>query len=156
MGAGKSTVGRSLAALLSWDFIDLDEWIEEREGRSVRAIFEDSGEGKFREIESAALAAVAQRPRTIVALGGGAWVSAGNRAIVAESGLSVFLEASLDAIEQRVPSDGSRPLFGEPESVTSLYAERLPLYRTASITVPTDGRTVDEIAHEILKEMKLK
>ncbi len=154
MGAGKSTVGRALAALLSWDFIDLDQHIETREGRSVPEIFAGSGEATFREIESAALAEVAQRPRTIVALGGGAWIPAGNRAIVAENGMSVFLEASLETIEQRVTADGSRPLFGEPESVTSLYAERLPLYRTACISVPTDGRTVEEIAHEILKEIK--
>jgi shikimate kinase len=154
MGAGKSTVGRALAALLSWDFIDLDQRIEERDGRSVPKIFEESGAAAFREIESAMLAAVAERPRTIVALGGGAWTSAANRAIVAENGVSVFLDASLETIKRRVTADGSRPLFGEPESVTSLYAERLPLYRTALMTVPTDGRTVDEIVHEILKEIK--
>jgi len=156
MGAGKSTVGRTLAVLLSWDFIDLDERIEEREGRSIPDIFGQSGEAEFRRVESAALSEVAKRPHTIIALGGGAWTSEFNRELVARSGVSVYLEASLETIKRRVRADGSRPLFGASESMTALYAERLPLYQTASITVSTDGRDVDEIAQEILEEMKAK
>jgi shikimate kinase len=153
MGSGKSTVGRRLAEILGRDFLDLDTLIEQREGRAVREIFEQSGEAGFREIEASVLGEVVQRRPAVVALGGGAWLSARNRDLIGENGVSVHLDTSLEAIRQRVVSDGTRPLFSDPERVAALYTERLPFYQMASVTVRTGDSTADDIAKQILDEL---
>src|SRR5262245_38526800 len=114
MGSGKSTIGALVAAKLGLDFVDLDREIEAEEGKSIREIFELQGELEFRRIETNHLQALKDRPASVVALGGGAFVQKANRPLVTEQGVSVFLDCRLEIIQARCPPDGTRPLFETP------------------------------------------
>ncbi len=151
MGAGKTTVGRLLAELLGWSFVDLDAEIQDLEGRRVAQIFEELGEPHFRRIESEQLREVSGLPNRVVALGGGTYADPDNRAYVEEHGLSVYLETALESIRDRIDDDGARPLFADSLRMAELYQERLPSYRMASVTVNTDGLDSKDLANRILK-----
>jgi shikimate kinase len=153
MGAGKSTVGRELSLKLRWPFLDLDAEIEKSARLSVREIFAQFGEPHFRQLEREHLQLVAETPQAIIALGGGAYVDAENRAIVDTTGVAVWLDASLATIKERVRPDGSRPLLADAERARHLYAERLPSYRLARIHVLTDNRLPDVLAEEIVQKV---
>ena len=110
MGAGKTTVGRALARRLGWNFFDLDDVIEQREGRSVATIFAHAGEAVFRRAESDALRWLLQERDTsndlIVALGGGAFVQPENRAMIERAqGTTILLEAPLEELRRRCQTD---------------------------------------------------
>mgnify|MGYP003345853498 CR=1 FL=1 len=153
MGAGKSTVGRELSLKLKRPFFDLDAEIEKAEGQPVRAIFEQRGEAAFRALERAHLERMASGPAAIVALGGGAYIAAENRAVVESSGLSVWLDGSFAAIRRRIRPDGSRPLWRDLERARQLYDERRPSYQLARLHVLTDNRLPDAIADEIVRKL---
>src|SRR5436190_20287527 len=131
MGAGKSTVGRELSLRLRWPFLDLDAEIEKSEKLSVREIFARFGEPHFRGLEREHLQQLSQTPQAIIALGGGAYVDAENRAVVDATGVSVWLDTSMTSVRERVRPDGSRPLLADAERARQLYADRLPAYRLA-------------------------
>ncbi|MFI5104326.1 MAG: shikimate kinase, partial [Terriglobales bacterium] len=112
MGAGKTSVGRALAARLEWNFCDLDNIIETREQQTVAAIFAERGEAGFREAESAALRELLQDSAMpgdlVLALGGGAFVQPANRAALERSGaLTVLLEAPLEELRRRCQEGGN-------------------------------------------------
>ena len=153
MGAGKSTVGREIALKLARPFLDLDSEIEKAETLSVREIFERYGEARFRELERAHLKRLSQEPPAVIALGGGAFVDAANRAVVESSGVAVWLEASLASIQERIKPDGTRPLMKDPEQFRMLYERRCPSYRLAKVHVRTDNRLPDSIAEEIVQRV---
>jgi shikimate kinase len=158
MASGKSTVGPELARRLGWDFIDLDSTVEAREGKSVPEIFRDHGEPGFRLAESNALQHLTQslERNSVVALGGGAFAQEKNRALL-RNWPSVFLNAPVEELWQRSQSDGiERPLRKDREQFTRLYAERLPCYRQASVTVETSGRDVASICAEIERALQLQ
>ena len=156
MASGKSTVGPELARRLSWDFVDLDTRIESREQQTVPEIFRHRGESGFRLAETNTLrdllAESLPRP-SVVALGGGAFVQPQNRELLRDWP-TVFLHAACDELWQRSLTDGiERPLRGDPDQFAQLYAERLPLYREARITVDTTGKSVDSICAEIWRAL---
>lgn len=157
MGSGKSSVGQELARRLHWDFVDLDRRIESREGKTIAEIFRDQGEPGFRVIEAAALqelVASLQR-NTVVGLGGGAFVQAQNRQLIARWP-SVFLEAPIDELWRRSEQDpGVRPLRRNREQFARLYAERLPHYRQATVAINTADRDVTSVCGEIEKALQL-
>jgi shikimate kinase len=158
MASGKSTAGPELARRLGWEFIDLDSRIEARERKSVPEIFRDHGEPGFRLAESNALQHLAQslERNSVVALGGGAFAQAKNRALLGDWP-SVFLDAPLEELWQRSLADGvERPLRKTREQFARLYAERLPFYRQATITVETGGRDVASICTEIEAALHLQ
>jgi shikimate kinase len=150
-GAGKSTVGPLLAALLGVGFLDADAAIEARAGKPVSDIFIEDGEPAFRDFERAAVAdAVASHPG-VLALGGGAVLDPGTQELLAGRPV-VYLETGFAAAAKRVGLDSPRPLLlGNPRGqLRALLAQRLPVYQSlAWITVSTDGRPPDEIAAEI-------
>jgi shikimate kinase len=150
-GAGKSTVGPLLAALLGVGFLDADAAIEARAGKPVSDIFIEDGEPAFRDFERAAVAdAVASHPG-VLALGGGAVLDPGTQELLAGRPV-VYLETGFAAAAKRVGLDSPRPLLlGNPRGqLRALLAQRLPVYQgLAWITVSTDGRPPDEIAAEI-------
>jgi shikimate kinase len=154
MGAGKSTVGRALAAQLGWSFVDLDTEIERSQKMSVRDIFSKSGEVHFRQIEREQLKNLSGRPRVVIALGGGAIVDPENRLIIDSTGTSVWLNVPFDTAARRVSMDGTRPLFKDPEHAERLYETRLPIYRLARIHVLADNRPPAEIAGEVAMRLQ--
>jgi shikimate kinase len=153
MGAGKSTVGRELSVKLRRPFLDLDTEIEKSAKLPVREIFARFGEPHFRQLEREHLQRISEIPRAIIALGGGAYIDAENRAIVDATGVAVWLDTSLAAVKERVRPDGSRPLLADAERARRLYTERLPSYRLARIHVLTDNRLPDVIAEEIVQKV---
>ena len=154
MGAGKTTVGRALAQRLGWSFHDLDDVIEQREGRTIAAMFAESGEAAFRRAESAALQSLLEKSgaqgNVIVALGGGAFVQPENRAALEQAGaITVLLEAPLEELRRRcrVDTNGrTRPLAQQEERFAGLFAERRTAYQKAQFHVDTAGKTVEEVA----------
>jgi len=159
MASGKSSVGQELARRLDWDFVDLDARIEFRERQTVPEIFRDRGEPGFRLAETSALRDLLTEPLTrnrVVALGGGAFVQERNRELLRQWP-SVFLEATVPELWQRSLTDGvERPLREDPEQFAKLYAERLPLYRQASVVIETTGKQLAVICGEIEGALQLK
>ncbi len=132
MGAGKSTVARLLAARSGFDFIDCDRELEQRAGTSIQNVFELEGEAGFRLRESQLLDELTQRPRLVLATGGGVVLSEDNRQMLRSRGLVIYLQASADEIGRRTRADASRPLLQVTDRearIQTLLEERAPLYR---------------------------
>jgi shikimate kinase len=153
MGAGKTAVGRRLAAALDKEFHDSDAEIEKRTGVDIRFIFEKEGEQRFRERERDVIADLTALDNVVVATGGGAVLDASSRARLAATGTVVFLEASVDAQLKRTQATRNRPLLmnGDPRAVLErLMSIRRPLYEEiADIRIDTTGRDVRAVAADI-------
>jgi len=150
-GAGKSTVGRLVGALLGAEFLDTDTVVEQEAGKPVSDIFISDGEAAFRELERAAVARMVASHRGILALGGGAVMDPASRALLAGQRV-VYLETGFAAAAHRTGMDSPRPmLMGNPRArLKELLAQRLPVYEElAWVTVTTDDRDPQEIADEI-------
>lgn len=156
MASGKSTVGRSVARRLGWDFVDVDEAVEEREGRSVAAIFAEDGEPRFRRLEAEATSAALARDRVVVASGGG-WAAAGSRRLdgVPPGTLTVWLRVDPATAVTRAAESGTvRPLLEGREAqatASALSAERAPFYARARLHVDTDGVSPEAVADTIAR-----
>jgi shikimate kinase len=155
MGAGKTTVGRALARSLRWNFLDLDDVIEQREHKTVAEIFASSGEPGFRRMESAALAALLQDHQAgsdlILALGGGAFVQKQNRdALVSAGAITVLLEAPVEELRRRCQAEHTvRPLAQQDVRFNELFAARRADYALARFTVQTLDKSVEQVTAEI-------
>ncbi|MBZ5491248.1 MAG: shikimate kinase [Acidobacteriia bacterium] len=155
MGAGKTTVGRALAKSLRWNFLDLDDVIEQRERKSVAEIFAASGEPAFRQAESAALAALLQDHQAgsdlILALGGGAFVQKQNRDALNSAGaITVLLEAPIEELRRRCQGEHKvRPLAQQDARFNELFAARRADYALARFTVQTLDKSVEQVTAEI-------
>jgi len=166
MGAGKSSVGRALGQRLNWVFEDLDDRIERRTGRRIADIFRDSGEDVFRQDEHEALREVLQELRRgvtrIVALGGGAFVQEKNsRLLASEGATTLFLDAPVEELWDRCcrqahASGTERPLLGNKDQFRELHKQRSRKYSAASVRFEAGARTVEDIADEIVKKLRLK
>ena len=143
MGSGKSTVGRALADEVGWSFVDLDEEIERQEGQTVARIFEDRGEPAFRALESKALAQLVKLVQTgrphVISIGGGAFLSDENFALVANNGVSIWLDCPLEMVERRLAGSNHRPLARDPQRLRELYQARLPGYAKADYRIAIDS-----------------
>ena len=153
-GVGKSRVGRLVAERLHWRFVDTDLEIERSTGRSVQEIFAAEGEARFRALEREVIARVAGRSGAVIATGGGAILDPANREALFGGNLVVCLEASAEQIAARVARTRERrPLLEGDDplgAIRALQAQRAPLYALAHRAVPTDGRTLGEVAAEVL------
>lgn len=148
MGAGKSAVGRRLAASLNLPFTDADSEIEAAAGQSIAEIFAEHGEAYFRTGERKVIARLLENGPQVLATGGGAYMDPETRAAVKEHGISIWLKASLRVLMKRVGRRDNRPLLqvDNPETVMKkLMAERNPVYAEADITVESK-----EAPHEVM------
>ncbi len=160
MGAGKTSVGRILAELLGWEFLDLDSHLEARAAATITALFETHGEAHFRRLESSALADALARPHTILALGGGTPEQLTNRLLLEQTPgtLVVFLDAPFEILFDRcmlqsfASPDHIRPVLASPTEAEGRFRTRQPLYkRLARITIATEALTPHKTAELILQ-----
>jgi shikimate kinase len=131
MGVGKTTIGRQLAKLLGYEFIDSDHEIEARTGASISWIFDVEGEAGFRQREQAMIDALSQRSGIVLATGGGAVINPDNREVLKQRGIVVYLKADIDELLRRTAHDKNRPLLqtdNPREKLTALLKEREPWY----------------------------
>ena len=158
MGAGKSTIGRRLAAALDKAFVDADHALEDRTGVDIPLIFELEGEAGFRRRESELLATLVARTGTVLATGGGVVLSAQNRANLREHGFVIYLDAPIDLLVTRVARDRHRPLMrtADPEAtMRDLIRVRDPLYReSADLVVRSTHRSSRFMVREILQRIE--
>jgi shikimate kinase len=158
MGSGKSTIGPLVANVLGYHFIDLDDAIEARAGRSIPDIFEEQGEAAFRALEAEALVDTLRRDRIVVAVGGGALTFEVNLQRALHHGTVVYLRITVEQVLQRlVRSAHERPLLRDGRGrrlpvaalrrkITDMMAGREPFYRRAHITIDVgDGRVGDTV-----------
>jgi len=151
MGAGKTSVGRRVAAAWGVDFRDTDHDVEASEGRPVSDIFVDSGEARFRELERAAVTDALAEHHGVLAVGGGAVLDPVTRELLHGQPV-VFLRVGLSDAVKRVGLGSARPLLlGNVRGrIKALLDERTPVYeQVATHTVDTDGRTPEDVAREI-------
>lgn len=158
MGAGKTTIGRSLAERLGREFVDTDRVLVERTGVPVRTIFEIEGEAGFRKRESAVLAELAAGDGQVIATGGGAVLAAENRALMRERGTVVYLRARLESLWERTRRDTNRPLLATPDpraTLAEILAERDPLYREAAhVIVDTGAQSAGTLVARLLAALR--
>ena len=143
-----------LARQLGWQFIDLDDQVEQAIGMKIADYFASHGEAAFRDQESAAVAKLATKSRVVVATGGGVVLRQENIDRLKTSGILFCLSASENEIIARTQGDRLRPLLNRPDrlqAIRQLLAERQPLYRQADHWIETDGRTAAEVAARILQ-----
>lgn len=152
MGAGKTTVGKKLAKKLDLQFVDLDHEIERHTGVSVATIFEIEGEPGFRQRETNALKQVIEAGRQIIATGGGAVLSAMNRAMLSRAGCVVYLQATPELIYARTRHDTGRPLLQVADPlgrIRNLVSQRDPLYREVADIVIESGKPQSTLGNTI-------
>jgi shikimate kinase len=158
MGSGKTAVGRHLARLLRFSFHDSDADVEAKTGVDIQFIFEKEGEAGFRVREKESIERLTNLDSIVLATGGGAVIEADNRRVLAERGVVVYLETSVDQQLERTRHGRHRPLLNDtdPEDkLKELMLRRAVLYaEIADITVSTDGRRVQLVAEEIHQELR--
>jgi len=153
MGTGKSTVGRQLAAFLSYKFIDTDSEIEKEEGMSIPQLFADKGEPYFREREKHLVARACLEDGVVIATGGGAMVSETNAARLKASGTVICLTATPEVILKRVQKGETRPLLQSEDRLARIHAllsARATAYAQADATIDTSHLNVDEVVEAVL------
>jgi len=158
MGVGKTAVGKILAQKLGREFVDTDAVIEAREGIAIRDLFASRGEAHFRQIETALCGELGARGNLVIATGGGALVSAENRAAFANA-FVVCLDANLDALCARIGDATDRPMLAGDERrarIQALLELRQPAYAQIATHVDTTDKSPEEIADEIIALMEAK
>ncbi len=153
MGAGKSCIGQRLAVRLGLPFTDADDEIEQAAGCSIPDIFELYGESAFRDGEKRVIARLLDGPVQVLATGGGAFMNAETRALIAKRATSVWLRADLDLLLSRTARRGSRPLLARNDrraTLERLMAERYPVYAEAEIMVESANESPDVTVERVL------
>ncbi len=156
MGVGKSAVGKQLAALLNFEFIDVDCAIVARENKEIENIFKDSGESYFRKIETEVLLELSQKNNAVIAAGGGIVLKDENIENMKNTGMVIFLSASVDTIISRInikkrPLLKNTPPFELRGKIANMLEERLPRYKLCDIEINTDRKSISETADKIIK-----
>lgn len=152
MGAGKSSVGRLLARRLGACFVETDEMIVAREGRSIPEIFAERGEAHFRALEEETLGLLALKRDAVIATGGGLPCREGRPEALRRLGTVVWLSGDFDLLYERALHSGDRPMLAgrSREDVRALHATRLPFYRQADLAVDTGGLGPDQVVARVL------
>ncbi len=157
MGAGKTTIGKRLAALLDLPFIDSDNEIVEAAGCSISDIFEIYGEVVFRDLEQRVLLRLLTSEPAVLATGGGAFINPAVRDAVAEHGVSVWLKAELDVLVERVSRRNTRPLLksgDKREILERLMTDRYPVYAKADIVVDSNLGSHEAVVNSLARALE--
>lgn len=160
MGAGKTAVGRALAARLQVPFLDSDAEIETAANMSVPEIFERDGEPFFRLKESQVIDRLLDEERGILSTGGGAFLAEENRSLISKKGVSVWLKADVDVLWNRVKHKSTRPLLRSANprvTLGELHQVRVPLYAHADLTVTSDGEaSIEQMVDRVITVLKTR
>ena len=158
---GKSAVARKVAELLNWNFMDTDDEIVKRSGKTIPEIFKPDGEGKFRQLERQVLKQACQKSSVVIATGGGAILDPRNQKLFLETSTVVCLEAKVETIYQRILQDTLyssnpvvRPLLAGDnplERISQLKSSRQSYYAIADWTVHTDNLSLEEVSQEVIR-----
>jgi shikimate kinase len=155
MGAGKTAVGKALAAKLGVPFLDSDAEIEAAANMTVAEIFARDGEPFFREKESQVIQRLLETECCILSTGGGAYMAANNRQMISDKGVAVWLNADLDLLWQRVRHKDTRPLLRTENPLgvlTDLYEKRVPIYGLSDLQIQVKpGCSIDETAAMVVE-----
>jgi shikimate kinase len=155
MGVGKTTIGKHLGELLNLPVIDMDSYIENKEKKSIKEIFNQQGEQHFRDLENKVLLELANK-QAIITTGGGVIEREENREILRQQDLVFHLTCPFASLWSRLEDDENRPLVqnNSKERLSGLFNLRFPLYESgSSITIHTDNKTIEEVIEEILSHL---
>jgi shikimate kinase len=158
MGTGKSSVGRMVADALHFTFLDTDDVITARAGKSITEIFQQNGEAAFRELERRMVEELSRRTRTVISTGGGLPLDPENLGSLRTHSLLICLWASAEKIWERVRGQTHRPLLQEADplvKIRTLLEIRGPCYRQADVLVNTEMRSVREVAMQVVHQFHL-
>jgi shikimate kinase len=156
MGAGKSMCGRVLARRSGRCFVETDDMIVAREGRSIPEIFREDGEERFRQLEADALEDLALKTGNVIATGGGLPCREGRMERLKSLGTVVWLDGDFRELHERAARAGDRPMLQgrSPAEVEALYRQRTAYYRQAHVTIDTTGLGVDEVVNRVLRAVR--
>jgi shikimate kinase len=157
MGTGKSEVGKALAKRLGYIYVDTDTEVEKQRGMKISDIFGAQGEAAFRDMEAEVIRRLSEGDKLVIATGGGAVLREENMENLRKKGVIVCLNASAEAILNRVNGNSDRPLLQVEDPlarIREMLAERRPYYERADIVMDTEDRSPLEIADDIIGEMK--
>ena len=155
MGAGKSVSGRLLARRLGRCFVETDDMIVSRDGRSIPEIFRIDGEETFRRLEAETLEALRLKSRDVIATGGGLPCLDGRMEALRALGIVVWLRGDLGVLLERAGRIGGRPMLERsPAEVEALYRGREPYYARAHVTIDTAGLGVDQVVSRVLAALR--
>ncbi len=154
MGSGKTVVGKELSRILGRKFIDTDEYIEQQNGVSIKAIFASRGEDYFRELEHNACKELASEKSCVISTGGGALTFERNVEILKQSGKVVFLDASFEVICERIGNNTNRPLFQDRDKAKLLFDERHEKYAKAADFIIDGNMSAMKTAMDIASIIK--
>lgn len=158
MGSGKSTVGPLVARRLGWAFLDVDNVIEAEAGATIAEIFARHGEAAFREREHATIARLTSHDALVLALGGGAIEREATRTLLLSdpATLLVHLEVELATTLARCGgTENTRPVLADQANLAARYERRLPLYRTAHVSIAVDALTPEQVTDAIVEAAQL-
>jgi len=158
MGTGKTSIGRLVAEQLHFHFLDTDEIIQSRTGRTITDIFAQDGEPAFRALEKNLVGELATQTGAVIATGGGLPTNAENLESLKNFALVVCLWASPEKIWERVRSQSHRPLLHDPnpqKKIRELLTAREPFYKQADVLINTDLRAAREVAQQVALQYKL-
>jgi shikimate kinase len=157
MGTGKSSVGRCLADLIDYTFLDLDTEIEAEAGMSIPDIFSSQGEPAFRALESNMVERAAEKTRHVIAAGGGAIVNPKNLENLRRCGVIVTLTADVQTILNRVGTGDDRPMLQQGnrlQRIRELMEKRKSAYAKADIVLDTSPLSIDDVAHKLVERLR--
>ena len=158
MGSGKTTVGRTLAELLHFRFVDTDELIEAQARKRVTEIFEQDGEAAFRQLESQVVTDLEKSRRLTISTGGGLPTHQANLDSLKTHALVACLWTTAERIFERVKNQSHRPLLDVPDPlgrIRELLEERTPFYKQADVLIATEGRPVREVAQQVATQFQM-
>ncbi len=160
MGSGKSSIGRRLADIFGYKFIDTDSLIETKTGKSIKKIFQTEGEQAFRQIEHSVVVEVSREKRAIISCGGGVVINQDNINALKKTGLIIYLKADVNSLFERAKKANTRPLLmveNPKEEFERIFSQRKKMYEEAADKVIEVGeRSQEEIVAEIVHDLGVK